>query len=133
MAVYNGTLQVLQMDGTQIANLTDVTMTMSNEVFEVTTKESGGFREILPGIRDLVYQADGVANFQATNKDLADVFAAFSGRTVVSIVWTNAVTGDKKITQNAYVTNCEVSAPMEDTVTYSIEFSGTGAPTIATI
>jgi hypothetical protein len=43
------------------------------------------------------------------------------------------VTGDKSVSQSAYITSCEVSAPMEDVTTYSIEFAGTGAPTFATI
>ena len=52
---------------------------------------------------------------------------------LVAIIWTDLVTGDKSVSQSAYITSCEVSAPMEDVTTYSIEFAGTGAPTFATI
>lgn len=133
MAIYNGTLQVLKFDGTQMAELTNVTATLNQETFDVTSKESAGWTEILPGVRNATFSAEGIADFQASNKDLADVFTAYTNRTVVAIEWTNAVTGDKKLTCNAYITSCEISAPMEDTVTYSIEFASTGAVTSATI
>jgi len=133
MAVYNGTAQILKMDGTQLAELTNVTMSMNQDVFETTSKESAGWKEIMPGLRDITYTAEGLADFQASNKDLADVFAAYIGRSQVALEWTNTVTGDKKLTCNAYITSCEISAGLEDTVTYSIEFASTGAVTSATI
>ena len=133
MAIYNGTLQVLKMDGTQLAELTNVTASFSQETFDVTSKESAGWAEILPGIRSATFSAEGIADFQATNKDLADVFLAYTNRTAVAIEWTNGVTGDKKVSCSTYITSCEINAPMEDTVTYSIEFQSTGAVTVATI
>ena len=75
----------------------------------------------------------GLADFVATNKDLADIFTVYNNRTLVAIVWTDNNVGDKSVSQSAYITSCEVSAPMEDVTTYSIEFAGTGAPTFATI
>lgn len=131
--IYNGTATIIKMDGTQMAELTNVTVSLSQETFDVTSKESAGWAEILPGVRSATFSAEGIADFQATNKDLADVFAAFITRAAVAIEWTNAVSGDKKLTCNAYITSCEISAPMEDTVTYSIEFQSTGAVTSATI
>ena len=133
MAVYNGTAQILKMDGTQLAELTNVTMSMNQDVFETTSKESGGWKEVLPGLRDITYSAEGLADFASANKDLTDIFAAYNGRTLVSIVWTNLTAGATSVTQSAYITSCEVSAPMEDVVTYSIEFAGTGTPTFTVI
>jgi len=133
MAIYNGTLQILTLDGTQIAELTSVSMSMSQDLFDVTSKESGGWSEVLPGLRNVTYSCEGLVDFQATNKDMADIFTLFTTRASCSIVWTNAVTGDKKITQTCYLSSCEISAPMEDKVSYSIEFTGTGAPTVANI
>ena len=132
--IYNGTLQVLKMDTGTLAELTNVTVTLNQETFDTTSKESAGWTEILPGVRSATFSAEGIVDFQASvNKDLADIFAAYTGRTQVALEWTNTVTGDKKLTCNAYITSCEISAPMEDTVTYSIEFASTGAVTPATI
>jgi TP901-1 family phage major tail protein len=133
MAVYNGTAQILKMDNTQLAELTNVTMSMNQDVFETTSKESGGWKEVLPGLRDITYSAEGLADFVAANKDLTDIFAAYNGRTMVQIIWTNLTAGATSVTQSAYITSCEVSAPMEDVVTYSIEFAGTGTPTFTPI
>lgn len=133
MAVFNGTLTVLKMDGTQLAELTNVTMSMTSDNFETTSKESGGYAEFSYGKRSVTYSVEGLADFQASNKDLADLFSAWTARTVVSLEWTNAVSGDKKVTQSALISSIDVDAPMEDVVTYSVEFQGTGTPTIATI
>lgn len=130
---YNGTLQVLTLDGTVLAKLTNTDITMDTNLFEVTSKESGGYAEFLPGLRNITYSVEGIADFQSANKDLADIFTIYTSRASCALVWTNAVTGDKKITQTGYLTSCNISAPMEDTVTYSLEFQGTGTPTIATI
>lgn len=133
MGIFNGSLTVLKLDGTNLAELTNVTMSLSQETFDVTSKESAGWTEVLPGVRSATFSAEGIADFQATNKDLADIFTAYTNRAAVAIEWTNGVTGDKKATCSAYITSCEISAPMEDTVTYSIEFASTGAVTFATI
>jgi TP901-1 family phage major tail protein len=133
MAVYNGTAQILKMDGTQLAELTNVTMSMNQDVFETTSKESLGWKEIMPGLRDITYSAEGLADFVAANKDLTDIFTAYNARALVAIVWTNLIPGNTSVTQSAYITSCEVSAPMEDVVTYSIEFAGTGTPTFTVI
>jgi TP901-1 family phage major tail protein len=133
MAVYNGTAQILKMDNTQLAELTNVTMSMNQDVFETTSKESGGWKEVLPGLRDITYSAEGLADFASANKDLTDIFTAYNGRTMVQIIWTNLTPGATSVTQSAYITSCEVSAPMEDVTTYSIEFAGTGTPTFTPI
>ena len=133
MAVYNGTAQILKMDNTQLAELTNVTMSMNQDVFETTSKESAGWKEIMPGLRDITYSAEGLADFVAANKDLTDIFTAYNNRTMVQIIWTNLTAGNTSVTQSAYITSCEVSAPMEDVATYSIEFAGTGAPTFTVI
>jgi TP901-1 family phage major tail protein len=133
MAVYNGTAQILKMDNTQLAELTNVTMSMNQDVFETTSKESAGWKEIMPGLRDITYSAEGLADFVAANKDLTDIFTAYNNRTMVQIIWTNLITGNTSVTQSAYITSCEVSAPMEDVATYSIEFAGSGAPTFTVI
>jgi TP901-1 family phage major tail protein len=133
MAVYNGTAQILKMDNTQLAELTNVTMSMNQDVFETTSKESAGWKEIMPGLRDITYSAEGLADFVAANKDLTDIFTAYNNRTMVQIIWTNLTAGNTSVTQSAYITSCEVSAPMEDVATYSIEFAGSGAPTFTVI
>jgi len=133
MGVFNGTAQIITFAGVQLAELTECSMTMEANLFEVTSKESAGYAEFLSGLRTITYSASGLTDYQATNKDMADLFAAYEARAAVSIVWTNAVTGDKKVTQNAFITSITNDAPMEDKASYTLELTGTGAPTIATI
>jgi TP901-1 family phage major tail protein len=134
--IYNGTLQVLSIGGENLAQLTNVTMSMNQDLFDTTSKESGGWKSVMPGLRDITYSAEGLADFTESLKyNLTELFALYTAttRTPVQIVWTNGVTGDKKVTQDAYISSMEVSAPMEDVTTYSIEFTGTGTPVITTI
>ena len=132
--IYNGTLQVLSIGGENLAQLTNVTMSMKQDLFETTSKESNGWKEVMPGLKDITYSAEGLADFTETLKyNLSELFTLYTSRTSVQIVWTNGVTGDKKVTQTAFISSMEVSAPMEDVTTYSVEFTGTGAPTIANI
>ena len=137
MAIYNGTAQLLKLgtSGSEetLIQLTNCSMSVNADLFETTSKESGGWKEVLPGLRDITYSAEGLADFASANKDLTDIFAAYNGRTLVSIVWTNLTAGATSVTQSAYITSCEVSAPMEDVTTYSIEFAGTGTPTFTPI
>lgn len=134
MAVYNGTLQVISLAGENLARLTGVTMDISVNIFETTTKESGGWFEGQSGLRTITYSAEGLADWiEASKTNTADILAAVVARSAVTLVFTNGVAGDTKVTQQALISSFSMDAPMEDVVTYSIELQGTGTPTIATI
>ncbi len=49
MAVFNGDLMIIKVGSTQVAELTNCELTASTNMFEVTSKESGGKKEILAG------------------------------------------------------------------------------------
>ena len=133
MAIYNGTAQILKLGGTVLAELTNVTMSMNQDLFDTTSKESGGWKDVLPGLRDVTYSAEGLADFASDNKDLADLFTLYNTRASVVVLWTNNIPGSKSVQQTAYISSLEVAAPMEDVTTYSVEFTGTGAITIADV
>lgn len=133
MAIFNGTLSVLKADGTQIAELTDCSLDLPTNMFDVTSKESGGYKKIMPGLRSATCNATGIVDFVATNKDMADLLAYYTGRTAVTILFSNGVVGDKSVSFSSYMSACSISAPMEDKVSYDITFESTGTITVATI
>tara|TARA_R110000868_G_scaffold286009_1_gene546502 strand:+ start:1424 stop:1813 length:390 start_codon:yes stop_codon:yes gene_type:complete len=129
MAIYNGTLQLISIEGESLAQLTNCTMSMNADLFETTTKYSNGWKEVQAGLKDVTYSAEGLADFSdATKYDLTQLFAAYTGRTILTTVFTN---GTVTITQETFISSLEVSAPMEDVATYSLELTGTGVAILA--
>jgi TP901-1 family phage major tail protein len=129
MAIYNGTIQLISIEGETLSQLTNCTMSMNADLFETTTKNSAGWKEVMAGLRDVTYSAEGLADFSDSGKyDLTNLFAAYTGRTILTTVFTN---GTVTITQETYISSLEVSAPMEDVATYSLELTGTGVATLA--
>jgi TP901-1 family phage major tail protein len=134
MAIYNGTAQLLKLGtaGSEetLIQLTNCTMSVNADLFETTSKESGGWKSVMPGLRDVSYSGEGLADFtaSATKYTLTEIFTAYNNRTLLSVVFTN---GTNTFSQSGYIASFEVSGPMEDVATYTIEVTGTGVLTLA--
>jgi len=133
MAIYNGTAQLLKLgtSGSEetLIQLTNCTMSVNADLFETTSKESGGWKSVMPGLRDVSYSGEGLADFAAgANYTLTEIFAAYNSRTLLSVKFTN---GTNTFSQSGYIASFEVSGPMEDVATYTIEVTGTGVLTLA--
>jgi TP901-1 family phage major tail protein len=134
MAIYNGTAQLLKLGAASteeaLIQLTNCSMSLNADLFDTTSKESNGWKSVMPGLRDVTYSGEGLADFtaSATKYTLTEIFAAYNNRTLLSVVFTNTV---NTFTQSGYISSFELSAPMEDVATYSIEITGTGVLTLA--
>jgi TP901-1 family phage major tail protein len=134
MAIYNGTAQLLKLGtaGSEEAliQLTNCSMSLNADLFDTTSKESSGWKSVMPGLRDVSYSGEGLADFtaSATKYTLTEIFNAYNSRTLLSVVFTNTV---NTFTQSGYISSFELSAPMEDVATYTIEITGTGVLTLA--
>ena len=133
MAIYNGTAQLLKLgaSGTEEAliQLTNCSMSLNADLFDTTSKESGGWKSVMPGLRDVSYSGEGLADFATSdNYTLAEIFAAYNSRTLLSVKFTNGV---NTFSQSGYIASFEISGPMEDVATYTIEVTGTGVLTLA--
>ena len=133
MAIYNGTAQLLKLGtaGSEEAliQLTNCSMSLNADLFDTTSKESLGWKSVMPGLRDVTYSGEGLADFtaSATKYTLTEIFNAYNSRTLLSVVFTNTV---NTFTQSGYISSFELSAPMEDVATYTIEITGTGTLTL---
>jgi len=135
MAIYNGTAQLIKIGASgseeALAQLTNCTMSMNQDLFDTTSKESGGWKSVMPGLRDVTYSAEGLADFTETGKyTLSDLWTAYSATpaTQLRVTFTNGV---NTFVQQAYISSMEISAPMEDVATYTIELTGTGSVTFS--
>ena len=134
MAIYHGPAQLLKLGAASteeaLIQLTNCSMSLNADLFDTTSKESGGWKSVLPGLRDVSYSGEGLADFtaSATKYTLTEIFNAYNNRTLLSVVFTN---GTNTFTQSGYISSFELSAPMEDVATYTIEITGTGVLTLA--
>ena len=119
-----------------VAYSTNATLNINHSTRSTSSKESGGWEESMEGIRswdiscDALYawlQPDGTA---ISNTTLSDMFTAYiHARTSFTIVWGNTfTTGDgwTKYTGTAWMTSASISAPNEDTATFTVSFQGYG-------
>tara|TARA_R110000824_G_C15065622_1_gene662901 strand:+ start:503 stop:967 length:465 start_codon:yes stop_codon:yes gene_type:complete len=120
-----------------VAYSTNATLNINHNTRSTSSKESGGWEESMEGIRswdiscDALYawlQPDGNPITQTT---LSDMFTAYiHARTSFTIIWGNAFTsgdGWTKYTGDCWMTSASISAPNEDTATFTVTFQGTGA------
>lgn len=114
------------MNGNKIAYTQNHTLTMGMETRDATTKDSSGWATKKEGLRSWSISGDGLYYFAATYGP-SDLFGLLENRTRVSLKFTTNVSGDKYFTGYAYLTSLEVSAPQEDTASFSFSFEGDGA------
>jgi TP901-1 family phage major tail protein len=125
--IYTGTTP------SKVAHCTGVSISLSHEPRETTTKDSGGWSEKLEGLRSWEGSGEGLVAFDDVNGGLA-LTNSLLNRTPLTVVFTTNQTGDKKYTGQGYVTSLEISSPeSEDNVTYSFSITGTGALIEATV
>ena len=128
---FNGTLLGAYKDGTLMTYSTNFTLNVDNDMFEVTNKDSGGWREIMAGARSWSITGDAFLAFDAA-MTMDDLFTEMNARTSFNVRFSTEVSGDIYWHGSCYVSNISVNAPMEDGVTYSFTLEGTAALTQTT-
>ena len=134
MAIFNGTNLGVYISDTLIAAAQDVSLSLSMETIDITTKDSAGYRELLAGLRSGSMSCNGLIDYvDASNKDVTDLYAAWEARTELTLKFSSEITGDTSFTANGFLTSLEQSGGTEDTATYSATFELTGQVTDAVI
>lgn len=128
MAIYTGSGT-----GTKITCQVDATLDLSTETFDTTCKDSGSWSTPFPGTKSWTISGSGNLAFDATN-GWNELYDAWDNQTSLTVIFTTAVTGDKKYSGSAYVTSLSATSSGNDgAVTFDFEFTGTGALTEATV
>lgn len=123
----NSTNGVITIGGTVMAELTGCSLTITHSPRNVTNKGSAGWRELLEGLREWSMSATAM---YIPNGTYNTVFAAYSGRTQVTLVFQSTAASDDNYTGTAYFTNGTLDSPaQEDNVTFDVSFDGTGVLT----
>lgn len=150
MAVLNGTVYVLKMgtDGAEVqfVNQTEGSFSMNMETRDITTKNSssGGYRELLGGLRSASLSFSGLVDSTlTTDGDLAFLMDHITGhataanaRTSTHVLFgfdagTDSSVNDSLFEGDFFITSIEVSAGVEDNVSVSCTLESTGVITYA--
>ena len=120
---------------TLIAYATSATININHSTRSTSNKESGGWSENMEGMRDwdvsvdAMYawlDADGAAIGGLTLSELFDIMIGTRAKASVTFGVTTTTGGDTKYTGDVWMTSASLSAPLEDSSTFSASFQGTG-------
>ena len=107
-------------------HVTDLSVSVSTETRDTTSKNNGGYRALLPGLKSLsvnftAFYAQNAAN--GYNELMTDFLAGSKQDVSINAVdWDNAgadIVGDQEIVFEAYITSLELSAGTEDNASYT--------------
>ena len=137
----NGTELGVYVGGVLVAYSTNATLNVNHSTRSTTSKESGGWEDNMEGLRNWDVSCDALyawldpAGTAISNKTLSDLFTGYlATRTSFDLTFgnTSATAGNTKYTGTAWLTSASLTAPLEDTSTFSVSFQGSG-PLVQTI
>ena len=137
MAKFNGTMFKLFVDAStdvEFDEQSELTIDVTVDSIDYTSKDSAGWAETGNGLRHWSGSCTIIVDWQeATKKQFKDIMTAITGRTSLSLIakMTTEVTGDVALSGTAKIDSVNLTAPMEDKVTASFNFTGSGALTLA--
>ena len=136
MAILNGTEIKVYSTGTTnlVAFAQNCTLNVNHSPREITNKESGGYKEILEGLRDFSIDIDGAyawtnAGGVALTDGVDDVLETnvLNARQAVTFIFGDtASTSDISYSGSGFITSVSLTGGTEDTATYSMSIEGTG-------
>jgi len=132
--IFNGTLLVVKIGGVAVAHSTSCSLSVSTDLPDSTTKDSGGWAQQIQGLRSWSVSTDGLAVIEsaAAGVNVEDLFSSIGSRTDVALTFSTFVSGDKIWTGTAQVESLDFSGDMESPATFSASFTGTGALVMTT-
>lgn len=129
MAKFNATDLKWFIGSKYLAEQTNGTIDCTTDQIDVTSKDNDGWKDKLAGLKDWKGSAEGIVDYASggSNKyDYNGLMDAWLNRTTLSVSF-KLGTGGTILSGSAYISSFQTNAPMEDKVSYSLEFEGVGA------
>jgi predicted secreted protein len=127
---YHGKGGALTLGGTAVAQITDWSVSQSVDVADTTTMGDSD-RTFLAGIKSFEGSADVLWAAEDNTDDTGLVAGEIAvGTTYAAIFYPGGTGGNVSYSGNVICTGVEVTATVDDVVTASISFQGTGALSI---
>ena len=139
--VFNGTSLVVLIGGEVIGHSTSCSLSLAIDAPDASTKESLGWAEEIGGQKSWSVTTDGLATVVpgvlASYVSTDELMILATDRVAVTLKFTTVsgttpVPGDVYWTGDAFIESVDITADMENPVTYSVSFKGTGALTTGT-
>ena len=132
MAILRGVDVLVKVDiagtPTTIAGQRNATLSLSSDSIDTTAKDTGDWRTFLAGLKSWTLSCDGL--YVDGDPALEELQSKFESGTAVAVTMTEEG-GAWTATGNAVITSLDYDASLEDVMTVSAEFQGTGALTIS--
>lgn len=128
----NGTVQKIFVKGTpnkEIQHTMDISLSLNVADIPSTDRDSGGYEEIIHGLRSYSAKGTGRTNYATTagKTGIGDLVDAYLNRAFLTIVFTTALTGDLAFEAQFMLTQfTPFSAAAEGEMTYSVDLKGNG-------
>ena len=144
--IFNGTSLVVLIGTEVIGYATSCSLSLAIDTPDSSTKQSLGWADEIGGQKSWSLTTDGLATVVpgtvATYVSTSELNALAIARTAVSVKFTTVnnstvdgvtpIVGDVVYSGSAFIESVDLTADMENPVTYSVSFVGTGVLTIAT-
>lgn len=125
MAKLNATDVSILISNVEISNLTNCEIEINREMFDVTTKDSGIWKEILPGLTDWKMSGEITVDYSGTYAP-DDIFTALAAGTSLAVKFGVPGGGNVKFSGTGYYNQVGHSAGVQDKVTCKFSIMGTG-------
>ncbi|MGV7234753.1 MAG: phage tail tube protein [Nitrosomonadaceae bacterium] len=125
---FNSTALGIYIDGTLLAYSTSGDYNVNRAEIDVTSKDSGGWKDVLYGLGDWSISAEGIVALDSST-NAGYLFGLQTAKTTVNVKFSTDTSGDDYYHGSAIITNLTMSAPMEDKATFSCTLVGDGVPT----
>ena len=132
MAILRGVDVLVKVDiagtPTTIAGQRNATLSLSSDSIDTTAKDTGDWRTFLAGLKSWTLSCDGL--YVDGDPALEELQSKFESGTAVAVTIAESCAA-WTATGNAVITSLDYDASLEDVMTVSAEFQGTGALTIS--
>jgi TP901-1 family phage major tail protein len=138
--IFGGSMMIFITSGTTkypVGFSTSAKIDISTDIREISSKDSGNWKDKIPGKNDWKASTEGLAAYNLTGStlDIEDLFRIWNDRQSVTITfgitsgtypgWT-LDTSNKYFSGSAYISSLSLNSPDNDSVTYSISLEGSG-------
>lgn len=128
--IFNGSLLSIKVDGNKILNSTSCSLSLSADTPEATTKDSGGFQDLIVGVKSGEISFEGLVAYDAgSGSQIGDISDELISGAEVTWEFSTDVSGDDKYSGTGFISSIEITADMESPVSYSGTIVTTGTIT----
>lgn len=135
MAKIPGYKVVLQIEDKTIVGYRESSMDYTADLAEATTGASTNqHKEYVPMFKGMTFSVSGLFDpTSGTNSSVDDVIALLKAGTQVTAKFGNTETGSKYYSAEAFINHVNISGPMTDLASFTVDVTVTGDVTVGTV